>query len=185
VVTFTSKDEHAETDNISIELNLGLGEELPEGITSATIVAMSGGAGVMDMDSALDALGTGDDANEKFFTELVHGNGDATAGLNSISTYNGQSNDFVGCWAKTVHRPFRSLTGDIVAGSGGLTAAKALGDGRKLDRTGLSQPSERNRRSGAGYHGQGQPESGRRALRRKGAPGDYPWCDGRPLDERL
>jgi phage tail sheath gpL-like len=135
VVTFTSKDEHAETDNISIELNLGLGEELPEGITSATIVAMSGGAGVMDMDSALDALGTGDDANEKFFTELVHGNGDAAAGLNSISTYNGQGNDFVGCWAKTVHRPFRSLTGDIVAGSGGLTAAKALGDARKLDRT--------------------------------------------------
>lgn len=134
-VTFTAKDEHAETNNISIAVNLFSGQEFPEGITSATIVAMSGGAGVMDMDSALDALGTGDDANEKFFTELAHGNGDAAPGLDSISTYNGIGNDFVGCWAKTVHRPFRSLTGDVVAGSGGLTAAKALGNGRKLDRT--------------------------------------------------
>lgn len=135
VVTFTSKDKNQEADNISLKLNLGLGQELPEGITSATIVDMSGGAGVMDMDSALDALGTGDDANEKFFTELAHGNGDATAGLDSISTYNGIGNDFVGCWAKTVHRPFRSITGDVTAGSTGLTNAKTLGNSRKLDRT--------------------------------------------------
>ena len=135
VVTFTAKDEGAETNNISLNLNLFLDQELPDGITTATIVAMSGGAGVMDLDSALDALGTGDDANEKFFTELIHGNGDATTGLDSVSTYNGIGNDFVGCWAKTVHRPFRSITGDVTAGSTGLTDAKALGNGRKLDRT--------------------------------------------------
>ena len=135
VVTFTAKDEGVETNNISLKLNLFLEQELPAGITSATIVDMASGAGVMDLDSALAALGTGDDSNEKFFTELVHGNGDAAAGLDSISTYNGPGNDFVGCWAKTVHRPFRSLTGDVVAGSAGLTAAKSLGDGRKLDRT--------------------------------------------------
>lgn len=135
VVTFTAKDEGLETNNISLKLNLFLGQELPEGITSATIVDMSGGAGVMDIESALDALGTGDDANEKFFTEIIHGNGDAAAGLDSLSTYNGIGNDFVGCWGKLVHRPFRSLTGDVTAGSTGLTNAKALGNGRKLDRT--------------------------------------------------
>jgi phage tail sheath gpL-like len=135
VVTFTSKDALESANDISLKLNLFLGQELPEGITSATIVDMAGGTGVMDLDTALAALGTGDDANEKFFTEVIHGNGDATVGLDSLSTYNGIGNDFVGCWANTVHRPFRSITGDVTAGSTGLTNAKALGNGRKLDRT--------------------------------------------------
>lgn len=135
VVTFDSKDENLEANNIDLSLNLFLGQVLPEGITSATIVAMASGVGTSDITNALDALGTGDDQNEKFFTEVIHGMGDDTTTLDLISTYNGIGNDFVGNWSKLVHRPFRSLCGDVVAGSGGLTAAKALGNGRKLDRT--------------------------------------------------
>lgn len=135
VVTNTSKDKNTEANNISITFNQGQGQVFPEGVTSAVIVAMASGTGVMDLDSALAALGEGDDSNEKFFTEVIHGNGDASVGLDSLSTYNGIGNDFVGNYSKTVHRPFRSLTGDVVAGSSGLTDAKALGNARKLDRT--------------------------------------------------
>jgi hypothetical protein len=66
--------------------------------------------------------------------------------LDAISTYVGAGNDFIGLYSKTVARPFRALTGDVTAGSGGLAALVALADARKLDRANgvLPVPDSRN-----------------------------------------
>jgi phage tail sheath gpL-like len=148
VVTFTAKDLNAESNNIPIKVNLVAGQETAEGVTTA-IVQMTGGLGTMlnDMATALKVLGEGDQQNADFYTELVHGFGDDSAVLDDISEYNGEGNDTVGNWSKTVHRPFRTLCGDILADAAGLTAAKALGNGRKtLDRTNgqISVPGSAN-----------------------------------------
>jgi phage tail sheath gpL-like len=141
VVTFTSKDKNTSANAISLTLNYGQGEELPDGLTSATLggATLAGGTGVMNqsMTIALEtALGSGDASNSQGFTDLCHGWGDTTAVLDDISEYNGEGDTFQGCWAKEVHKPLRSLCGDVVAGSGGLTAALALGAARaELDRT--------------------------------------------------
>jgi len=119
---------------ISLAFSLLDGEELPSGV-SAVITPMSGGVGTPDIQDALDALGTGDGQNEKFFTNLIHGYGADTATLNAISTYNGAGNTFVGNYKKEVARPFRSLIGDTTAGSAGLSAALAFAANRRTDRT--------------------------------------------------
>jgi len=137
VVTVTAKDLNADTNDISMTVNEILGQETAGGVTVA-IVAMSGGVGVMlnDMATALNALGTGDQQNADYYTEVIHGWSVVTAVLDDISEYNGEGNDKVGNWSATVHRPFRTISGDVVADAAGLTAAKALGNGRKtLDRT--------------------------------------------------
>ncbi len=145
VVTITSKTSGLYGDDISIKLNLRTGEELPTGV-SAVIVAMTGGAGTPNMVDALDGLGTGDDANEQFFTDVVHGYGQVTAVLDAVSAYVGAGNDFLGLYSKTVARPFRALTGDVEPGSGAFTALVALGNGRKLDRANgvISVPDSAN-----------------------------------------
>ncbi|MCP4745036.1 MAG: hypothetical protein GY874_02690 [Desulfobacteraceae bacterium] len=118
---------------ISLRLNILAGDVLPGGL-SVTIEEMSGGAGLPDITEALDAMGTGDDANEMFFTAMVHGYGPDTATLDAISNYVGAGNECTGCYDKLVSRPFRSLCGDVTAGSTGLNAATALSALRKLDR---------------------------------------------------
>jgi phage tail sheath gpL-like len=132
-VVITAKSEGPWGNDITIRFNIKAGEELPTGITAA-ITDMTSGATNPDIADALDGLGTGDDANAEFFTDMVHGYGQETATLDAISTYVGAGNDFVGLYDKLVGRPFRALTGDIATGSAGLTALTALGDGRKLDR---------------------------------------------------
>lgn len=132
-VDMTSKTKGPWGDDISITLNEGFQEALPAGIT-AVITGMTGGSGVPTIKDALDGLGTGDDANEKNFTDFIHGYGQDTTSLNSIRDYVGAGNDFWGLYKKTVARPFRSLVGDVTAGSGGLSALVTLGDGRKTDR---------------------------------------------------
>ena len=134
VLDITSKSEGTWGNEISIRFNINPGEEFPVGLTGAVVTDMASGAGTPDIADALDGLGTGDDANEAFFTDVVHGYGQVTIMLNAISTYVGPGNDFTGLYSKTVARPFRVLTGDVVAGSTGLTDLTALGDGRKLDR---------------------------------------------------
>jgi phage tail sheath gpL-like len=137
VVTFTSKDKNASTLDIEISVNQILGQETAEGVTTV-IVQMSGGAGDMDLTMAdsLNALGTGDQQNADYYTEIIHGFGFDTAVLDDLSEYNGEGNDKTGNWKETVHRPFRTISGDTAVGSAGLTAAKALGNGRRtLDRT--------------------------------------------------
>lgn len=129
VVTFTAKSKGPWGNGISIKL-LGT---LPSGVAAA-ITAMSAGAGVPAVSDALDALGTGDDANEAYYTDVVHGYGTDTTTLDAISTYVGAGNDAIGLYGKTVARPFRVLTGDVATGSAGLAALIVISDARKLDR---------------------------------------------------
>lgn len=132
-VTITAKSKGPWGNDISIAFNLGYGEALPTGVTAA-VTDMASGAGIPTIADALDALGTGDNANENFFTDVVHGYGQDTTTLDTISTYVGEGNVFSGLYSKTVARPFRVLTGDVVADSAGLTALIALADLRKNDR---------------------------------------------------
>jgi len=120
-------------NDIAITFNEGFGQDTPSGLTIA-ITDMASGSGIPTIADALDGLGTGDDGNENFFTDVVHGYGQDTTTLDAISAYVGAGNDFTGLYDKLVARPFRVLTGDTAAGSSGLTALVALGDGRKLDR---------------------------------------------------
>jgi phage tail sheath gpL-like len=119
-------------NDISIALNI-YGEESPDGL-SAVVVNMSGGAGTPDIQDALDGMGTGDGANEDFFTDVINGYGKVTSTLDAIATYVGLGNTLIGLYSELVARPFRSLTGDVVAGSAGLTAISAIGNARKTDR---------------------------------------------------
>ncbi len=134
IVTFTSKSGGTWGNFISIEFNLNYGEELPTGV-SAVVVDLAGGLGVPDIQDALDALGTGDAQNDKFFTNVIHGCGADTATLNALSTYNGPGNTLSGNYKKEIHRPFRSLIGDTTPLTAGLTAALAFAANRRLDRT--------------------------------------------------
>jgi len=133
VVTITSKSKGTWGNDITIRVNQLAGEETPSGIAIA-ITDMASGATDPDIQDALDGLGTGDDANENFFTDVVHGYGQVTATLNAIRDYVGAGNELIGLYDKLVARPFRVLTGDIASGTGGLTALIALGNGRKTDR---------------------------------------------------
>ena len=133
-VTLTSKTKGTYGDDADISINLGVGQSLPTGVTAA-ITDMTGGSGLPTMADALAALGAGDDANEDGFTEMIHGYGQDATTLDAILTYVGAGNDFVGLYQKTVARPFRSLTGDTVASSAGLTAQIVISDGRLEDRS--------------------------------------------------
>jgi phage tail sheath gpL-like len=133
-VTITSKSTGPWGDDISLNFNLQSDDETPTGIVTA-ITGMTGGTGIPDIQTALDSLGTGDGANEAFFTDAPsHGYGQDTTTLDAVANYVGQGNDFTGLYDKVVHKPFRSLVGDVAAGSGGLSALVALGNGRKNDR---------------------------------------------------
>lgn len=134
VLTVESKSGGEWGNDITLAFSLGDGEALPTGV-SAVITGMSGGVGTPDIQDALDALGTGDAQNEKFFTNLIHGYGAQTAVLNAISTYNGAGNTFVGNYKKEVARPFRSLIGDTTPLTAGLSAALAFAANRRTDRT--------------------------------------------------
>lgn len=132
-VTITSKTLGPWGNDISITFDQ-LSTDVPvTGITVA-VTDMASGTGLPDIQDALDGLGTGDAANEAFFTDFMHGYGQDTTTLDAIRDYVGAGNDFTGLYAKTVHRPFRTLNGDTVAGSAGLSALVVLGDGRKSDR---------------------------------------------------
>ena len=133
-VNYTGKSKGPYGNDITIEFNLGAGEELPGGVSVVT-VAMASGVGVPIMADALDnGLGTGDIANELGITDFTHGYGQDATTLSAISAYVGEGNTFTGLYAKTVARPFRALTGDTEAGSGALTALIAVTDARKTDR---------------------------------------------------
>jgi hypothetical protein len=96
---------------------------------------MSGGMGLPELAADLEAgLGTGDSANEQNFTGVVDGYGKDSQILDAKSQYVGEGNDYVGLYSRTVARPFRSMTGDVSAGSAGLQAAIAFTNNRKLDR---------------------------------------------------
>jgi phage tail sheath gpL-like len=132
-VDVTAKSKGPWGNEISITFNRKSGEEFPQGV-SVAVVDMASGAGVPDIQDALDAIGTGDDANEKHFTDLDHGYLQDAATLTAIANYVGQGNAFTGLYDKLVARPFRALTGDVAIGSAALTALIAITDLRKTDR---------------------------------------------------
>jgi phage tail sheath gpL-like len=135
-VVMTSKTKGTYGNDVDISFNLGVGQSFPTGIAgNVAITDMTGGSGIPSIADALAALGTGDDANEDGFTEMIHGYGQDTATLDAILAYVGAGNGFVGLYQKTVARPFRSLTGDTVAGSGGLAAQIVISDTRLEDRS--------------------------------------------------
>lgn len=147
-VVFTSVSKGLWGNGISLAVG-NKGETLPTGI-SVVVTDMTGGSGVPDIQDALDALGTDEAANEEFFTDVVHGYMQDVDTLDAIANYVGQGNEFIGLYDKLIHRPFRCLTGDIVAGSSGLDDLITLADDRLLDRANgiivvpgsLSHPSE-------------------------------------------
>jgi phage tail sheath gpL-like len=134
-VDITAKSKGPWGNDITIRFNIQPGDIFPTGVTSVSVTDMASGAGIPTMADALDGLGTGDDANEANFTDMVHGYGTDSTTLGAISTYVGAGNDFTGLYSKTVARPFRALTGDITAGAAGLSALIAIGDARKTDRS--------------------------------------------------
>lgn len=111
VVTLTSVSKGAWGNDITIVPGLG-GESLPSGVSLA-VVDMTGGSGVADISTALEAMGVGDSSNEEHFTALIHGYGKDTATLDAISQYVGEGNTLEGCYDELVGRPFRSLCGDV------------------------------------------------------------------------
>lgn len=136
VVTLTalSKGDWGNGITIAVNQDLAEGQALPSGLT-VTISAMANGAGVPTVATDLPlALGTGTNANEQFFTDVIHGYGQNATVLDALSQYVGEGNDYTGLYDRNVHRPFRSLTGDTATGSAGLSALLAFGDGRKNDR---------------------------------------------------
>jgi phage tail sheath gpL-like len=130
----TAKSKGPWGDDIKITFNEGFQEATPGGLT-VVVTDMSGGAGIPDIQDALDGMGTGDDQNERQFTDGIHGYGIDTTTLNKLSVWNGEGNQFLGNYSKTVARPIRFLNGDTEAGGSGLSTLIALGDGRKSDRT--------------------------------------------------
>lgn len=133
VVTITAKSGGAWGNDISIVFNLLPGDVTPTGVTPV-ITDMASGNSSDDISTALDGLGTGDNANAIFITDMVHGYGQTTAILNSILDYVGAGNTKVGLYSEVVHRPFRSIVGDVATGSAGLAALIVVADARKSDR---------------------------------------------------
>lgn len=123
----------------SLAVNLGAGQKTPAGLT-VTITAMSGGSGVGSVQLALDALGTGDQQNEDFYTEGVHGYCQDSSTLDALSAYNGVGDQEIGNYDGIVARPFQWFNGDVATGSSGLSTLIALGGNRKSDRTNVIFP---------------------------------------------
>ncbi len=134
-VVVTSKTKGTYGNDVDVSFNLGVNQSFPVGIAGFVAVTQpTSGTGLPDITTALDALGTGDGANGDFFTALIHGYGQDSTTLDAILAYVGAGNDFIGLYGKTVHRPFRSLTGDTATGSAGLAAQIVISDGRLEDR---------------------------------------------------
>jgi len=132
-VDLTAKSKGPWGNGVTLALNLGFGQALPGGATVA-VTAMSGGTGIPSIADALNGLGTGDDANDQWFTDVCHGYGLDTGTLDAISTYVGVGNAATGLYSNTVSRPFRVPTGDTGAGSGGFTTLTTLSGNRLIDR---------------------------------------------------
>jgi phage tail sheath gpL-like len=139
-----------------LAVNLESGQSTPTGV-SVAFTQPTGGSGLPDIQDALDGMGTGDNKNELGFTALVHGYGQDSTTLEAIRDYVGPGDQLTGTYAKQIARPFVSATGEVAAGSSGLTNAIAFGNARKTDRANIimsvpgsnSHPSE----IGAQYFG--------------------------------
>jgi phage tail sheath gpL-like len=134
-VDYTAKQKGVWGNAITLGFNWLPGEELPSGL-SVAITDMASGSGLPDIQDALDAMGTGDGQNDKYFTAVIHGYGQDTTTLDAISIYNGEGNDLVGNYDLLVHKPFRTLVANTTdVDTAGLAALIVIGNGRKIDRT--------------------------------------------------
>lgn len=132
-----------------VSVNREANQETPTGVAVAFTQPV-GGSGLPDISDALNGMGTGDNKNELGFTALVHGYGQDSTTLAAIRDYVGPGDQLTGTYAKQVARPFVSATGEVAAGSAGLSAAIIFGDARKTDRANIlpavpgsySHPSE-------------------------------------------
>lgn len=129
-VAVTCKAKGTYGNFITLEQNLGFGQETPAGV-SLVLTDLTGGATDPDIDSALTAT----NLNQQWFTDLIHSYDPIAANLDKLSVYNGLGDLQSGLYDNLIFRPFMSMIGDTVAGSGGFTAIKALADARKTDRT--------------------------------------------------
>jgi phage tail sheath gpL-like len=133
-------------NDISIAFNLA-GESYPTGVVAPSITPMASGAGTPTISDALDGLGTGDDANEDFFTDVVHGYLQDTTTLDAIETYVGRQRGAYG-----------------IAGRG--RCAQDRSRERNYRGSGQRIASFGNRRACDRQHGPDQSGSRRAALRR-------------------
>jgi phage tail sheath gpL-like len=135
-VAVTAKSKGIWGNYIPLAMNLGATDKLPTGITVAVTQPTAGaGANSTSIAAALAALGVGDSSNQLGFTDVVHGYHQDQLVITAIGTYGGLGNTPSGCYAPLVHRPFRCLVGDTVAGSTGFTNLQALSLANNQDRT--------------------------------------------------
>jgi phage tail sheath gpL-like len=139
-------------NGITIAYNQTPGDQFPAGITAATVVATTAGAGVPGVAADIaNGLGSSSAANQYQFTDIVHGYLQDATTIAALSTYNGVGNVLAGCYDNIVARPFRVLMGDTLStGSAALTALLAIASAATTDRTNgivavpgsLTHPSE-------------------------------------------
>lgn len=139
-VALTAKNRGTMGNEISIAIS-AKNETVPAGVTY-TVTPMATGANDPAVSSVLTVMGTAETANNDAFTDIVVCYDIlGTTTLDALSEYNGTGNNVEGCYLDTVHRPFVAWWGDTAAGSGGLSALVAIGNGRKeTDRTNIAIP---------------------------------------------
>jgi phage tail sheath gpL-like len=127
-VSLTAKSKGPWGNSIPVAVNILSGDALPAGVTCA-VTALTSGTGVPTIANALNALGTGSNANTlpagAWMTDLVHGYlATATVAATTaqdqttttaVSTYNGlaSANPPTGCYDHLVGKPFRCINGDV------------------------------------------------------------------------
>jgi len=131
VVTFTSKAKGTYGNFITLELNLGVNQALPGGVSIAT-VAMASGATDPDIQAALNGIGTGDATNNIDTTESCHGYEPTSALMGKISAYNGPGDQAIGGWSPVVGKPLRFLNAVV---DKTYSQMKTIADGDLFDRT--------------------------------------------------
>jgi hypothetical protein len=126
-VSLTAKSKGPWGNSIPVAVNIQAGDATPAGVACA-VTALAGGTGVPTIANALNALGTGSNANTLptgwWMTDLVHGylatatvmatTAQDQTTITAISTYNGlaSSNPPTGCYDHNVGKPFRCINGD-------------------------------------------------------------------------
>lgn len=139
-VACTAKSKGTWGNSIVPAVNIIPGDALPAGIACA-VTALSTGAGVPTLATALNSLGTGSNMNTlpngQGMTDLVFGYLQDQTSLTAIGAYGGLApNDPPdGCYDHLVAKPFRCLVGDVTAGAAIPAALTSLATTNTLDRT--------------------------------------------------
>lgn len=120
-----------------ISFNEQYGQEFPVGVSVVVVQPTGGTGGAIPGDANFfDILGLNDEQNENYFTDLsISTPGLSPNVLDPVSRWNGEGNDFVGNYSKTVQRPLRSVNGDTAPGDSGYNSLISVANGRKQDRT--------------------------------------------------